>query len=102
MGIVSKFPASRHDSFKTGAAPAGVIGSLVDNMSKKRADKQQQPELLVINDSGNYDRVVRPAFPYKLSDGTVIDFTDREKYPLATDHVRFAPIPRPGAGTPDR
>lgn len=66
----------------------------------KQRPKKQQPELLVINDSGNYDMVVRPAFPYKFKDGTTVDLTDREKYPLATDHVRFAPIPRPGAGTP--
>jgi hypothetical protein len=62
-------------------------------MPKQRPKKQQQPELAVINDSSNYDMVVRPGRPYVMSDGRVIDFTDREKYPLATDHVRFAPIP---------
>lgn len=62
-------------------------------MAQKHVDKPQQPGLAVINDSANYDRVVRSPIPFKLADGTVIDFTDREKYPLATDHVRFAPIP---------
>ncbi len=41
----------------------------------------------------SYDIVVRPPFPYTLSDQTVVDLTDREKHPLATDHERFKPIP---------
>ena len=49
--------------------------------------------LAVINDALNHDMVVRPGRPYVTSDARVFDFTDREKYPLATDHVRFAPIP---------
>jgi hypothetical protein len=61
-------------------------------MPKERPEKQQQG-LAMINDSANYDMVVRPSRPYKFKDGRTIDFTDREKYPLATDHVRFAPIP---------
>ena len=67
-------------------------------MAKQSA--QPEPErdprsipLGVINDSASYDMVVRPAMPYVMSDGTVIDLTDREKYPLATDHERFKPIP---------
>lgn len=59
----------------------------------KQPPKKHQQGLAVINDSASYDMVVRPAFPYVMSDGRVIDLTDREKYPLATDHVRFAPNP---------
>lgn len=59
--------------------------------------KPKQPGLAVINDSANYDMVVRPARPYRFKDGTGIDLTDREKYPLDEDHERFAPVPPPAA-----